>query len=119
MWCGSFEGSAHETRTARTRLITDWTSFHKTFAEVFGFPAYYGRNMNAWVDCMTYLNDPDVCDTQIKTHPGEIVVLQLDHAADFRDRCPEFYQAVLESSAFVNWRQIEVGCGPVLALSFS
>jgi RNAse (barnase) inhibitor barstar len=39
--------------------ITDWDSFHDLFAEVFGFPGFYGRNMNAWNDCMTYLAVPE------------------------------------------------------------
>ncbi|MDZ4753789.1 MAG: barstar family protein [Phycisphaerae bacterium] len=30
-----------------------------TFAETFGFPGFYGRNMNAWNDCMTFLDGPD------------------------------------------------------------
>lgn len=30
-----------------TRRITDWDTFHDVFAEVFGFPGFYGRNMNA------------------------------------------------------------------------
>ncbi len=39
--------------------ITDWESFHSLFAEVFGFPDFYGRNMNAWIDCMSYLDDSE------------------------------------------------------------
>jgi hypothetical protein len=39
--------------------ITDWETFHAVFQSVFGFPEFYGRNMNAWNDCMTYLDDPD------------------------------------------------------------
>ena len=42
-----------------TRRVIDWDSFHNEFAEVFGFPRFYGRNMNAWIDCMTYLDDPE------------------------------------------------------------
>jgi len=38
--------------------ITDWESFHSVFADVFGFPNFYGRNMNAWIDCMSYLDEP-------------------------------------------------------------
>ena len=101
-----------------TRVIKDWKSFHDTFSETFGFPDYYSRNMNAWIDCMTYLNDPQVVDTVVKAKAGEIVVLQLDHVKDFRERCSELYDAIIECSAFVNWRQIEVGKDPVLALSF-
>src|SRR5688572_7987636 len=36
-----------------TQRITDWKSFHNLFAEVFGFPGFYGRNMDAWIDCMS------------------------------------------------------------------
>jgi hypothetical protein len=89
------------------------------FAETLGFPSNYGRNMNAWIDHMTYLNDPDVVDTTFKAKQDEIVVLQLDHAKEFRLRCRDQYDAIVESSAFVNWRQIELGYGPVLALSFA
>jgi RNAse (barnase) inhibitor barstar len=38
-------------------LITDWPSFHDVFKQALGFPDFYGRNMNAWIDCLTYLND--------------------------------------------------------------
>ncbi len=33
--------------TIDTRRITDWETFHDVFAEVFGFPEFYGRNMEA------------------------------------------------------------------------
>lgn len=32
--------------------ISDWDSFHNVFSKAFDFPDYYGRNMNAWIDCM-------------------------------------------------------------------
>jgi len=101
-----------------TRLITDWASFHEVFALLFGFPDYYGRNRNAWIDCMTYLNDPVVKDTAVSAKPGEVVVLHLEHIIDFKKRCPEVYDAIVECSAFVNYRQIQCGKEPVLALSF-
>ena len=31
-----------------TARIKDWDSFHNVFAEAFGFPGFYGRNMDAW-----------------------------------------------------------------------
>ena len=30
--------------------IKDWDSFHDIFAKEFGFPDFYGRNMDAWKD---------------------------------------------------------------------
>ena len=73
-----------------TRLIQDWNSFHCVFAEAFGFPDYYGHNMNAWIDCMTYLNDPSCVDTKVKANPGEVVVLQLDYVDDHQPKRQNF-----------------------------
>src|SRR5262249_33880247 len=35
------------------RRIVDWDSFHSNFAEALSFPDYYGRNMNACIDCVS------------------------------------------------------------------
>jgi hypothetical protein len=101
-----------------TRRITDWESFHSVFAETFGFPDFYGRNMNAWIDCMTALDAPADGMTTVHAPPGHVLVLQLESVKDFVVRCPEQYAAIVECSAFVNWRRIELGYEPVLALSF-
>ena len=102
-----------------TSRITDWDTFHTVFAEVFGFPDFYGRNMDAWIDCMTYLDDPDAGMTTVHALPGGVVALQLDGVDALARRCPEIYDAIVECAAFVNWRNIEIGQTPVLALSFS
>ena len=49
--------------------ITDWHTFSDVFAAAFGFPGYYGRNMNAWIDCMTYLDDPDAGIERVVDRP--------------------------------------------------
>ena len=101
-----------------TRLIIDWDTFHSVFAEVFGFPDFYGRNMNAWIDCMTSLDDPSAEMSSVHTPPGGVVVLELEHVDDFVGRCPVQYDAIIECAAFVNYRKIEGGWPAVLALSF-
>ncbi len=101
-----------------TRRILDWESFHSVFAEVFGFPNFYGRNMNAWIDCMTSLDKPDDGMTSLHAPPGGVVVLELLHVGSFARRCPDVYAAVVECAAFVNHRKLEVGQKAVLALSF-
>jgi len=101
-----------------TRRITDWETFHDVFAETFGFLGLYGRNMNAWIDCLTYLDDPPAGMTKVHTPPGGVVVLELEDVDDFIRRCPEQYEAIIDCAAFVNWRRIEMGGSPVLALSF-
>lgn len=98
--------------------ITDWESFHDVFAEAFGFPRFYGRNMNAWIDCMTSLDEPDHGLTAMHCAKGSVLTLKLENVESFRVRCPEIYDALIEDAAFVNWRRNEVGEPSVMALSF-
>ena len=102
-----------------TRRISDWETFHDVFAATFGFPGFYGRNLNAWIDCMSYLDDPSASMTTIHVPRETVLVLQLENVGDFALRCPEQYVALVECSAFVNWRRIETGESAVLALSFN
>jgi len=101
-----------------TRRIRDWDTFHDVFAEVFGFPSFYGRNMDAWIDCMSYLDEPEAGMSAISVQPGDVLILQLEAVDDFAARCPEQYAALIESAAFVNWRRVEQGQSAVLALSY-
>ena len=50
--------------------------------------------------------------------PGDVLTLQLVDCREFRARCPEIYEALIDSAAFVNWRRIELGESPILALSY-
>jgi Barstar (barnase inhibitor) len=101
-----------------TRRIRDAASFHDVFAEAFGFPRWYGRNMDAWIDLMTYLNDPKDFTSEFRIEPGQVVTLHLAHVDDFISRCPDLYAAIVECSSFVNWRLAEQNLPPVIALSF-
>lgn len=98
--------------------ITDWDSFHDRFAETFGFPSFYGRNMDAWVDCMSDLDDPDAGMSSVHVAPGDVVVQCISAVTGFRKRCPEIYHALIECAAFVNYRRIERDVPAVLAFSF-
>lgn len=100
------------------RNINDWDSFHDEFIRIFGFPDFYGRNMNAWVDYMTSLDSPEDGMTKIHCEIGRCLTIEMENIKDFRERCPEQYAAVIECSAFVNWRRNEQGNPSVLALSF-
>ena len=95
--------------------IKDWDTFHDVFAHAFGFPEYYGRNLDAWIDCMTSLDEEF---NRVHVEEGEVVCISIDNAADLKERCPEQYQAFVEGSAFVNWRRLEVGEAPILLASF-
>ena len=75
--------------------------------------------MDAWIDCMYSLSEGQDGMTTVHAPPDGCVVLQLENAAVFSKRCPDQYSAVIECTAFVNWRLLEVDEPPVLILSFN
>ena len=87
------------------------------WADVLGFPDFYGRNMNAWIDCLTYVDDGDGM-SNVVVADGDVLTLQLDEGKAFRDRCPDLYAAIVECAAFVNWRRLEMGQRAIIALAF-
>ena len=80
--------------------MTDWDSFHDVWAATLGFPAFYGRNMNAWIDCLTYVDEGDGM-SNVVVADDDVLTLRLDEGSAFRDRCPDLYAAIVECAAFV------------------
>ena len=101
-----------------SRKIHDAKTFHDVFAAAFGFPAFYGRNMSAWVDCMSDLGNPATGMTNVHATPSGVVLLQLDHVDEFVRRCPDLFTSLQDAVAFVNWRQVHAGRPPVLAVAY-
>lgn len=98
--------------------ITDADSFHAVFADAFGFPGFYGWNWDAWIDCMTWLDDPTAEMTTVHAPPGGVLTLRLDNVDGLVTRCPELFAALVECAAFVNWRRLVTGERAVLALAY-
>ncbi len=101
-----------------THDITDWESFHTVFAEVLGFPDFYGQNMNAWIDCMTDADDAETGMMARAVPKGQMLALKIKDAGDFSTRCPELFEALVEGTDFVNKRRVDMGNTPVLSLQF-
>ena len=99
--------------------LKDWDSFHDCFSKAFGFPDFYGRNMDAWIDCMTSLDSPDDGMTTIHTEPGKTLILEIENINSLAEQNKEIYEAIIECSAFVNYRKLEVGEPAVLTLSYN
>jgi RNAse (barnase) inhibitor barstar len=57
--------------------ISDWESFHDVFSAALGFPSFYGRNMDSWIDCMTSGDAAADGLTTVTILPGEILVLEI------------------------------------------
>lgn len=93
-----------------TRSITGWREFHAEFASKFGFPAYYGENLNAWIDCMSYLAD-EANDSSFSIQPGQTLCMVLPACDAWASMQPEIFKALTDCVAFVNRRYAENGDG--------
>jgi RNAse (barnase) inhibitor barstar len=101
-----------------TTEITDWSSFHRIFSLTLGFPAFYGNNMNALIDCLSYLDEPSAEMTSVHVTPGNTLAIQVVAADSFRKRCPEQFAALQDACAFVNWRRTRKQGAALVALSY-
>lgn len=99
-----------------TSKIPDWASFHQVCQEAFGFPDYYGKNMNAWIDCMSSLDEEGM--TKFLLEKDEILQIEIINTEKFSSNFPEILGEVVECTAFVNQRYIKTDGKPKIALVF-
>lgn len=99
-----------------TTKITDWASFHQVCEEAFGFPDFYGKNMNAWIDCMSSLDEEGMTKFLLTT--DETLLIEITKTEEFNRRIPEIAHDLIECTAFVNQRYIERNGKPKIALVF-
>ncbi len=83
--------------------IRDWASFHDVFQHAFKFFDRYGRNMDAWIDCMTDLHGPRALNS-LGLPDGEAIEITLRGAEDLSRRCPDVLRELVECTAAVNRR---------------
>lgn len=95
--------------------IASWSAFHDQSAALFGFPNFYGRNLNAWIDCLTYVREGDGL-SRFELGPEASLVIEVDNSRIFRECAPEIFAALIECVAFVNHRQKEAGERPAIQL---
>ena len=98
--------------------ITDWDSFHTACVEAFGFPVFYGRSMDAWIDCLSYLRD-DENMTKFLLKPNEILDITIGNADALRASNPDLLEEVSFCIAGINERYDDYGEKPALALKLA
>jgi hypothetical protein len=105
--------------TARlnTLTISDWQSFHEECRQTFGFPDFYGMNMDAWIDCLTYLDEGDGM-SRFHLAESEGLDIEVSDSEAFKSRLPEIYDALVRCTSFVNQRSVDAGKSPLLSLIF-
>ena len=95
--------------------ITVWASFHLVCKEAFGFPSFYGGNMDAFNDCLTYIDEGDGM-SQIKLSEDETLTIEVTDSGDFKKRLPEIARALFTAIEHLNDRFAERGKEPRIAL---
>lgn len=99
------------------RQIVDWASFHSIFAVTMGFPNFYGTNMNAWIDCMSYIDDPGAGMSTVTVSKGEPLDLVLITEKKTTSIQSEILVALIECIGSVNQRFIEDGSATRIRLT--
>ncbi len=95
--------------------ITDWASFHAACKQAFGFPDFYGNNMDAWIDCLSYLRD-DENMSRFRLAPDELLEIEVMQSALLQQRAPEVAEALADCVEFINERYADYGEKPALKL---
>ena len=95
-----------------------YADFHRIFKQTFSFPDFYGTNMDAWIDCMSQLDDFESGMSQFTVKSNQLVVLELTGTAEFARRCPDIYNDLIDYTTSVNQRRVLSGYNPILALLF-
>lgn len=98
--------------------IADWPTFHQACKTAFGFPDFYGGNMDAWVDCMSYLRDDDGM-TRFKLQENEVLTITITNAGALRAAAPEILDDLQFCIEAINDRYTDYGEKPALALELA
>ncbi len=95
--------------------IIDWDSFHTECAQAFGFPEFYGRNLDAWVDCLSYLRDADGM-TRFQLAENEKLEIVLLNAAQMKAQVPDILEEITYCIGGINERYQDYGEQEALVL---
>jgi hypothetical protein len=98
--------------------LTDAAGLHETMSAAFGFAATYGKNLDALIDCLTYLDDPRASPSRVQVFPGQVALLVIENTRGMSKQKATQVRSLADVVAFVNWRRLEKGEPPVLALAY-
>jgi len=96
-----------------TNEIRNEKTFHAVCQRLFGFPDFYGHTMDAWVDCLSCLDDASAEMCSLTLAPGELLLILVPNSAHLKK---EIFQALIEGAVAVNTRLASRGKPPLLGL---
>ena len=95
--------------------IRDWQSFHSECQVKFGFPDFYGRNMDAWIDCLSTLRDNDGMSA-FTLAPDETLRIEIAHSSILQGQAPQILDALWDCVDAINERYTKNGEKPAAEL---
>jgi len=95
--------------------IIDEAHFHAQCVSAFGFPEFYGNNIDAWVDCLSYLRD-DENMTKFRLKPNEVLEIVVQDAEAMKVQVPDLLEEITFCVAGINERYEDYGEKPALKL---
>jgi hypothetical protein len=98
--------------------ISDWESFHDVCAVAFGFPEFYGRTIDAWIDCLSYLRD-DENMTKFHLKADEVLQIVISHSDNLRTKAPDLLEELAFCVEGINDRYADYGEKPALSLKLA
>jgi len=84
--------------------MKDKESFHNEFKKVMGFPEFYGMNGDAWIDCMSCIDEKDDGMSTVTIEPSESLDLVVSHVEEIIQNNSKLFLDFIELVAFVNQR---------------
>jgi RNAse (barnase) inhibitor barstar len=96
-----------------TNEIRNEKTFHAASQRVFGFPDFYAHTMEAWVDCLSCLDDPTAEMSSLTLAPGELLLIVVPNSAQLKK---EIFDSLVEATIAVNTRVASRGKPPLLGL---
>jgi RNAse (barnase) inhibitor barstar len=99
-----------------TNEIRNEKSFHTVCQRVFGFPDFYAHTMDAWVDCLSCLDDPSAEMCSLTLAPGELLLIVVPNSAQLQN---EIFHSLIKATIAVNTRLASRGKPPLVGLLLS
>jgi hypothetical protein len=93
--------------------IRNEKTFHAACQRLFGFPDFYAHTMDAWVDCLSCLDDPSAEMTSISLAPGELLVIVVPDSASLKK---DLFTSLIDGTIAVNRRFVARGKPPLVGL---
>jgi RNAse (barnase) inhibitor barstar len=83
--------------------LTDWKAFHDVFKQTLNFPAYYGNNMDSWIESMAEIKEP--------------ILISITDSEALKENAEEIYFTLLECTALVNSIKLDEDDQSLIAVS--